>query len=265
VTVRPRPWRAIALVAAGGGLAMGAGVVASYTTGAVMLDHLQQEANAAIRESSKAGRHSAKVGVWARFVDPTGQPSRRPMLAGGTNLSDSARAKIADAVRAVPGVAGVWWASHGSGQGVGQGVGQGGAGGQASAQCQSTVEAILKTRTIRFAEARVAIDASSNAALDEVAAALRPCAGFIVAIIGHTDAAGDEAQNLALSAARASAVRNALAARGLDMAGLRVRGAGSAQPLPGLDGADPANRRISFSVITPVSLEPSVVDTPGPD
>ena len=96
-----------------------------------------------------------------------------------------------------------------------------------------------------------------------MAASLRPCAGSVIAITGHTDAKGDEATNLALSMERAQAVRNALAARGIDMAGLRAKGVGSVRPVPGLDPADPANRRIEFSVIAPVSLEPTVVDTPG--
>jgi OOP family OmpA-OmpF porin len=30
-----------------------------------------------------------------------------------------------------------------------------------------------------------------------------------------------------------------------------------------LDAEDPANRRIEFSLIAPISLEPTVVDTPG--
>ena len=129
--------------------------------------------------------------------------------------------------------------------------------------CQNHVEAILHTRSIRFAESSAAIDPTSSGLLDEVAAALRPCAGSITAITGHTDAKGDEATNLALSVARAQAVRNALAARGIDMAGLRARGLGSARPVRGLDPTDPANRRIEFSVIAPVSLEPTPVDTPG--
>ena len=64
-------------------------------------------------------------------------------------------------------------------------------------------------------------------------------------------------------AAAAVAELNELGARGIDLAGLRARGLGSARPVPGLDAADPANRRIEFSVIAPASLEPTPVDTPG--
>ena len=129
--------------------------------------------------------------------------------------------------------------------------------------CQSEVEAMLKTRSIRFAEGSAAIDPASRGLLDEVAGALRPCAGSIIAVTGHTDAKGDEAANLALSQARSVAVRNALGARGIDLAGVRAKGVGSSRPLRGLDVEDPANRRIEFSLIAPVSLAPTVVDAPS--
>ena len=45
--------------------------------------------------------------------------------------------------------------------------------------------------------------------MDEVAAALRPCLGSIIAITGHTDASGPEPGNLALSQERAEAVQAA--------------------------------------------------------
>ena len=238
-------WARVALVLAGGGLAAGVGLVASVTTGVAMVAGLQRDVDGLI----------GHAGVKARFIDRYGYLTRRPMLSGGERLGDERRARLADGVAALPGVAGAWWGKRAVREAVAP---------KANLECQSTVEAILKSRSIRFAQDSASIDASSREALDEVAGALRPCVGSIIAITGHTDAEGDEARNLALSAARAIAVRNALAARGLDMAGLRARGLGSARPLPGLDGADPANRRIEFSVIAPVSLEPSVVDTPGP-
>ena len=130
--------------------------------------------------------------------------------------------------------------------------------------CQHSVEGILRTRSIRFTEGSAAIDPASGELLNEVATALRPCVGSIIAITGHTNAQGDEAVNLTLSLERALAVRDALASRGIDMAGLRAKGVGSERGVSGLDPADPANRRIEFSVLAPASLEPTPVDTPGP-
>ena len=57
-------------------------------------------------------------------------------------------------------------------------------------------EDLLDARTIRFAEGSAALEPASDAVLDEVAAALRPCRGSIVAVIGHTDAGGDARANL---------------------------------------------------------------------
>lgn len=133
----------------------------------------------------------------------------------------------------------------------------------AALHCQHAVEGILKTRTIRFQEGSAALDPASSALLDEVAAALRPCAGSRIAISGHTDAHGDEAANVALSLERARTVREALIARGIARVDLRARGLGSAQPVDGLDPADPANRRIEFSVLTPARIRPTLIDVPA--
>ena len=237
----------LALVLAGGVIAgmLGAGV--GQGLGARLVAPLQ--AGAARALSQAGGR-----GVSAQFLDAHGWYSRHPVLSGGEGLSDPARERVAVAVARVPGVGGVHWITRGM---------------VAMAEpvpmlaCQSEVEAILRSRSIRFAESSARIDPVSRGLLDEVADGLRPCAGSIIAITGHTDAKGDEEANLALSQERAVAVRNALAARGIDMAGLRARGVGSSRALPGLDAEDPANRRIEFSLIAPVSLEPTVVDAPG--
>lgn len=131
--------------------------------------------------------------------------------------------------------------------------------------CQSAVEGILRTRTIRFEEASAALDPASTALIDEVADALRPCAGSRIAITGHTDARGDEAANVTLSLERARTVREGLIVRGIARADLRARGLGSAAPVDGLDPADPANRRIEFSVLTPQRIKPTPIDTPTPN
>jgi OOP family OmpA-OmpF porin len=100
--------------------------------------------------------------------------------------------------------------------------------------------------------------------LDEVADALSPCVGSIIAVTGHTDGNGDTDANLALSRARAEAVRWALVGRGIPADGLRAAGYGSERPIEGLAPVDPANRRIEFSVIEAMPLQPTPVDMPGP-
>lgn len=195
--------------------------------------------------------------VTARFRTANGWLTRHPVLNGGRTLDPAVRARVATAVAAQPGVGGVQWSFDPARRPVDPALRQGGL------RCQGDVDAILKTRTIRFAEGRATLDPASVTLLDEVAAALRPCRGSIIAVTGHTDAQGAEEANIALSLERARTVREALVRRGIDRADLRARGLGSAQPVAGLEPDDPANRRIEFSVVSPVSLKPTLIDTPG--
>ena len=195
-------------------------------------------------------------GVTARFANNSGSASRHPVLFGGGPLDEATRARVAKAVAAIPGVGGVVWSD-----------------GTVRAQanvpiyeplhCQEDVEGLLRSRTIRFEEASSALLPASRVLLDEVADALRPCLGSIIAITGHTDRSGSEPGNILLSMDRARAVREALVRRGIPRDGLRARGVGSREPAEGLPPTDPANRRIEFSVVRTVPLLPTPIDTPG--
>jgi OOP family OmpA-OmpF porin len=132
-----------------------------------------------------------------------------------------------------------------------------------SLNCEDDVEGLLRTRTIRFEGGSSELADASQLLLDEVAAALRPCLGSIIAVTGHTDNSGPEPGNLALSKARAQTVRDSLIGRGIPRDGLRAGGVGSSQPVDGLNPADPANRRIEFSVIATEPVLPTPVDTPS--
>ncbi len=220
-------------------------------TGPGIAATLSARAEAAIAEAGGGGQ------VNARFASPNGLPSRHPVLEGGEQLNDAVRARIARAVGGVAGVGGVRWADGSMrSQGEVQVV--------HPRHCQDEVQALLRARTIRFEESSARIDRASASLIDEVAEALRPCLGSIIAITGHTDSSGPEPGNLELSRERANAVQDALVSRGIPADGLRVRGVGSQEPVDGLDPADPANRRIEFSVIATEPILPTPVDTPGP-
>lgn len=195
--------------------------------------------------------------VQASFVSPSGWPTRHPLLSGGEQLDEATRARAARAVAAVPAVGGLRWADSGAFVARSHGP-------QRPVDCQADVEALLRTRSIRFEESSARIDTASSGLVDEVAAALRPCLGNIIAITGHTDASGPEAGNISLSLVRADAVRQALIRRGIPADGLRASGVGSKVPVEGLEPADPANRRIEFSVVATEPIKPTPVDTPGP-
>ncbi len=195
--------------------------------------------------------------VVATFRSTQGWPTRHPVLSGGENLNEAARDRIAKTVAAIPGVGGIRWAD-------GNALAASSAYISNPLHCQEDVETLLHARTIRFEESASRIDTASLTLVDEVAEALRPCLGSIIAITGHTDNSGNRAGNLELSRERAAAVRDALVERGIPADGLRVRGLGSKRPAEGLDPADPANRRIEFEVVSSEQLVPTPVDTPGP-
>ena len=225
----------------------GAGAALGFATGPEYVGGIEQTAAAAIRDAGGAG-------VTAQF-DLGAGPTRHPVLRGGNDLSDETRMKVARAVASVPGIGGVRW----------EGVDRVSADRSARYEplhCQKDVEGLLKTRSVRFQEGSAALADGSGQLLDEVAKALRPCQGAIIAIDGHTDRTGSEGDNLALSMSRARSVREALVARGIPRDALRARGHGSAEPVDGLAPNDPANRRIEFAVIRKEPLHPTPVDTP---
>lgn len=206
--------------------------------------------------AEKAIDHAGGKGVKARFANHFGSASRHPVLFGGEALDEDTQAKVARAVAAVPGVGGVAWSD-------GTRRADQGERGYEPLHCQEDVEGLLRSRSVRFEESSSALLPVSRMLLDEVAEALRPCLGSIIAITGHTDTEGPEPGNLALSLERARTVREALVRRGIPRDGLRAVGVGSKEPVEGLAPDDPANRRIEFSVIRMEPLHPTPVDTPG--
>lgn len=239
--------RTLAIVA-GACLTSAVAVAAAYWHGDATAQALSLQAEKALASRSTPG-------VTADFYIGNA-PTRHPTLKGGERLSEAARARAALAVAAIPGVGGVHWAD-GTSLGIITPATK-------PLHCQDDVDALLQARTIRFEEASATIDPASNSLVAEVATALQPCLGSVIAITGHTDSSGKESSNIALSRERAEAVRRALIQRGIPADGLHASGVGSSDPVKGLDPADPANRRIEFSVIEMAPLRPTPVDAPGP-
>lgn len=241
------PYRA-AIALAGGLLTLGLAVYGERHSGQDFVDELSTKATLA-KDAAGGG------GVELRFENEFGWLTRHPQLSGGETLSPETRSAVAAAVAAVPGVGGITWRNRDGSLSATE---------KTSMHCQEDVERILETRTIRFSEASARIEPASERLLDEVANSLRPCVGSIIAVTGHTDGNGNPEANVALSRARAEAVRYALIGRGIPEDGLRSIGVGSQKPVKGLDPLDPANRRIEFSVIFSAPVKPTPIDTPGP-
>jgi outer membrane protein OmpA-like peptidoglycan-associated protein len=128
--------------------------------------------------------------------------------------------------------------------------------------CQTAFTETMAGRAIGFELGQAAITPDSARLLDALTGAAVLCAAFPIEIAGHTDIQGDAARNQTLSEARAVAVRDYLAAKGVDPMRLTPVGYGSTQPLvPGdTPEAHAANRRIAFSL----SAAPVVEAAPAP-
>lgn len=120
------------------------------------------------------------------------------------------------------------------------------------AQEQALLDAALADRIIEFESGSATLTAAGAAVLDQVLVALRRVKGKRVEVIGHTDNAGSRARNLALSQARAEAVKAYVIARGIAEAGISVSAEGPDHPLADNATAEgrARNRRIEFRVIT---------------
>ena len=252
--------RKATLIVAGAALCLALSAVATRLNGPAFIGGLERQA-AAARDAAGG------IGVTLAFRDTYDWQTRHPILSGGKGLDTTTRTRIAEAVAEVPGIGGISWvqpkrASAPNMQAQALAARDTQARGGTPLHCQDEVQGILKTRTIRFSEASARIDPASERLLDEVARALGPCVGSIIAVTGYTDAGGNPRANEALSLARADAVRWALVGRGIPADGLRAVGKGS-KTIEGLDPLDPANRRIEFSVIFPAPVKPTPIDTPA--
>lgn len=118
--------------------------------------------------------------------------------------------------------------------------------------CAEQSDIILSTDKVQFVTGSADLDTQSIRAINALSALARKCAlegGVFLQVAGHTDNVGDAAANLALSEARANAVRDAILARGLARVVVSAAGFGDTQPIADNDTEDgrAANRRTEFN------------------
>lgn len=103
---------------------------------------------------------------------------------------------------------------------------------------------------VLFDVASSTLKPESRSAIASAAALIRERRATRVLVEGHTDSDGDDAANEALSVARATAVRDALVAAGVDAGMLRVRGHGERRPVAPNDtpASKARNRRVDLLV-----------------
>ena len=89
--------------------------------------------------------------------------------------------------------------------------------------------------------------------LDQVASTLASYPSTLIDVYGHTDPSGGDSINIPLSQNRAGSVASYLAGRGVQRERIATQGFGSAQPLPGNDNANEAeraaNRRVEIRIV----------------
>ncbi len=114
-----------------------------------------------------------------------------------------------------------------------------------------TRERVVLRERLSFVRGGAALERRSNAGLDALAEVLRSHPDLRVRIEAHTDAAGRPEANLALSQARADAVRAALVERGVAPAQLLAQGFGGERPedTSGTHAARERNQRIEVVLV----------------
>lgn len=115
---------------------------------------------------------------------------------------------------------------------------------------QGILDATLGNRIIEFETGKASLTSSGKAILDELAVPLIKLKGKKLEVIGHTDNQGLRSSNVALSAARAEAVKAYLASKGVMEDNINTSGLGPDRPVASNDTVEgrARNRRIEFRV-----------------
>lgn len=118
-------------------------------------------------------------------------------------------------------------------------------------RAQDILDDTLGGRTIEFLVGSAELSAAGIDVVNEMAAAIAKLDNPEVQIVGHTDNSGNRMENVALSLQRANAVRDYLAAKGIDSQRITALGAGPDKPVTTNDTTEgrARNRRIEFRIL----------------
>lgn len=119
-----------------------------------------------------------------------------------------------------------------------------------SAAGQEAVDAALANRIIEFEPGNATLTASGIQVLDQLLPVLKQLGTTKFEVIGHTDAQGSRQRNVALSAARADAVKAHLVSKGVAPELIQTSGVGPDRPVASNDTSEgrARNRRIELRV-----------------
>lgn len=121
---------------------------------------------------------------------------------------------------------------------------------QVVASKQNLLDKVLADRTVEFESGSARLTPYGALIVDEIAATMKALGTGQFQVIGHTDNQGQHDLNVALSLARANAVRNHLSSKGIDPAHIATRGEGPDFPVASnaTEAGRARNRRIVFKV-----------------
>lgn len=116
---------------------------------------------------------------------------------------------------------------------------------------QVLIDQALANRTVEFEPGSAVLTPAGMKLLDEMSQTLAQFKGRRFELIGHTDGNGQRASNIALSLARAEAVKAYLVTKGLSPQNLQTKGLGPDQPIASnqTDQGRARNRRIDFKLV----------------
>jgi cytochrome c oxidase subunit II len=110
---------------------------------------------------------------------------------------------------------------------------------------------VLNLKHVNFATGKAVLTPESTAELDIVVNAMTKNIAMTVEVDGHTDNQGNEGKNKALSEARAKAVLDYVASKGVDAQRMKAVGYGSSSPIADntTDVGRKTNRRTEFKIV----------------
>ena len=117
--------------------------------------------------------------------------------------------------------------------------------------CMGRFDTMSQSNSVYFATGSSRLESRSEPVLDSIVEIVGRCPELSIQVGGHTDSDGTEAENLALSEARARAVRTYLVDAGADGDRIEAVGYGESLPVVENDSSEnkARNRRIEFTII----------------
>ena len=123
---------------------------------------------------------------------------------------------------------------------------------QKALESTETAEKVLRLNNVTFKTGSAELTKFSTYELDNLVAVMNKFPNMTIQVAGHTDNTGDEEANISLSEARARAVYNYLAEKGIADSRLQAAGYGSTRPIAdnNTDDGRQQNRRTEFQILT---------------